>query len=62
MNATDSVLKVPVPRLKPDEIKGLQDFWKVYESHREEIRAEFAPHGRFPPFCCRSSLTPSERE
>jgi len=39
MNATDSALKVPVPRLKPDEIKGLRDFWEVYESHREEIRA-----------------------
>jgi len=40
MNVTDSASKVPVPRLKPDEIKGLQDFWKVYEANREEIRAE----------------------
>lgn len=40
MNTTDSASKVPVPRLKPDEMKGLQDFWEVYESHREEIRAE----------------------
>ena len=40
MNATDSSYKVSIPKLKPDEIKGLQDFWKVYESHREEIRAE----------------------
>ena len=39
MSATDSALKVRVPRLKPDEIKGLQDFWEVYESHRAEIRA-----------------------
>jgi len=40
MSVTDSASKVPVPRLKPDEIKGLQDFWKVYEANREEIRAE----------------------
>ena len=36
----DSALKVPIPRFRPDDIKGLQDFWKVYESHREEMRAE----------------------
>ena len=40
MIATDLSFKVPVPKLKPDEIKGLQDFWKIYESHREEISAE----------------------
>src|ERR1043165_7535506 len=39
-NATDSTLKVPIPRLQPDEIKGLQDFWKVYESHRSEVTAQ----------------------
>ena len=62
MNATDSAWKVRVPRLKSDEIKGLQDLWKIYESHHEEIRAallrmvseqpEFKfilAYGRYPP-------------
>jgi hypothetical protein len=40
MNAIDSTLKVPIPRLQPDEIKGLQDFWEVYESHRSEVTAQ----------------------
>ncbi|HET9588713.1 MAG TPA: PAS domain S-box protein [Anaerolineales bacterium] len=45
MKPANSSRKVPLPRLNPDEIKGLQDFWKVYESHREEIRAELVRTG-----------------
>ena len=40
MNAIDSTLKTPLPKLQPDEIKGLQDFWEVYESHRPEVTAQ----------------------
>jgi PAS domain S-box-containing protein len=40
MNATDSTLKVSIPKLRPDEIKGLQEFWEVYESHRPEVTAQ----------------------
>jgi len=40
MNAIDSTLKIPVPKLQPDEMKGLQDFWEVYESHRAEVTAQ----------------------
>jgi PAS domain S-box-containing protein len=29
-----------LPALTPEEQKGLQDYWKVYEAHRAEIRAE----------------------
>jgi PAS domain S-box-containing protein len=51
MIATASSFKVSIPRLKPDEIKGLQDFWKVYESHPEEIRAELLRRaGEHPEF------------
>lgn len=38
MNA--SALKVNAPKLTPQEKQGLQDYWKVYEIHREEINAK----------------------
>jgi len=39
--------KITIPNLTPDEKAGLQDYWKVYEAHREEITAkltEMASH------------------
>jgi len=30
---------ITIPELTPDEKQGLQDYWKVYESHRENITA-----------------------
>jgi len=28
---------ISLPTLAPDEIKGLQDYWRIYEVHRQEI-------------------------
>ena len=30
------------PALSPNELMGLQDYWRVYEAHRSEIRAELS--------------------
>ncbi len=38
MNA--SLPKVAIPELTPEEKQGLQDYWNVYEAHREEITVE----------------------
>ena len=38
MNA--SLPKVTIPNLTPDEKQGLQDYWNIYEAHREEITAQ----------------------
>jgi PAS domain S-box-containing protein len=35
MNA--SALKITVPQLTPEEKHSLQDYWNVYEAHREEV-------------------------
>src|SRR5919108_3423491 len=40
MSTTDAAWNVSAPKLTPDEVKGLQDFWEVYQSHHKEIRAE----------------------
>ena len=37
MDTTDSAKKARVPKLQPQQVEGLRDFWKVYESHRPEI-------------------------
>ena len=34
--------KVTSPHLSPEEKQGLQDYWTVYEAHREEISAQIA--------------------
>src|SRR6266511_1235431 len=34
-----SLPKVSIPHLTPDEKEGLQDYWRIYEAHREEITA-----------------------
>jgi len=35
-----SLPKITIPNLTPDEKQGLQDYWNVYEAHREEIDAQ----------------------
>lgn len=35
-----SLPKVTIPNLTPDEKAGLQDYWRIYEAHREEITAQ----------------------
>ncbi|HEX2995493.1 MAG TPA: PAS domain S-box protein, partial [Anaerolineales bacterium] len=35
-----SAPKVTIPEFTPDETQGLQDYWNVYEAHREEINAK----------------------
>ena len=37
-----SLPKVNIPQLSPEEQQGLQDYWRVYEAHREEITAQIA--------------------
>ena len=38
MNA--SLPKIPIPELTPEEKQGLQDYWTIYETHREKITAQ----------------------
>jgi hypothetical protein len=38
MNA--SLPKVTIPNLTPDEKEGLQDYWRIYEAHREEVTSQ----------------------
>lgn len=35
-----SLPEITIPNLTPDEKEGLQDYWKVYEAHQEEITAQ----------------------
>lgn len=37
MNAIPSSSKIVVPSLTTEESKGLQDYWGIYEAHREEV-------------------------
>ena len=37
-----SLPKISSPTLTPEEKQGLQDYWKVYELHREEVTAQLA--------------------
>lgn len=32
--------KVTIPNLTSDEKEGLQDYWRIYEAHREEVTAQ----------------------
>jgi PAS domain S-box-containing protein len=49
----DSLHDIRIPELTPDQKQGLQDYWKVYEAHREEIAARLvemmAQHPEFQP-------------
>jgi PAS domain S-box-containing protein len=37
-----SLPKITIPNLTPEEKQGLQDYWSVYEIHREEINVQLA--------------------
>src|SRR5215207_8373450 len=37
--STSTPSRIVIPRLSPEERKGLQDYWDVYEAHREEVSA-----------------------
>ena len=38
MNA--SLPKITIPNLTPDEKEGLQDYWRIYEAHRDEVTSQ----------------------
>jgi PAS domain S-box-containing protein len=49
----DSVQRIRIPELTPDQKQGLQDYWNVFEAHREEIAARLlemmSQHTEFQP-------------
>ena len=46
-----SLPKITLPDLTPEEKQGLQDYWNVYEPHRDEVTAEIAKMAtRHPEF------------
>jgi PAS domain S-box-containing protein len=50
-NASTSLPKVNIPRLTSEEQQELQEYWKVYEIHREEVTARLTEMaGRHPEF------------
>ena len=65
MNA--SLPKVAIPELTPEEKQGLQDYWNVYEAHREEITVEITKmansHPEFKPVmqAATAQTTPEQR-
>ena len=40
MAASDQTTRLVAPTLTADEIRELQDYWEVYEQHREQVTAE----------------------
>jgi PAS domain S-box-containing protein len=60
--------KTRIPKLTPDEQKGLGDYWQVYEAHQEEVNAELmrmAKNNRDFDFILNSPArqpTPAQRE
>lgn len=55
-----------IPNLTPDEKQGLQDYWSVYEAHREEITAKLqemaSEHAEFKFILQNSTLQPTAEE
>jgi len=64
MNA--SLPKVTIPNLTPDEQEGLQDYWRIYEAHREEITAQLmemaSQHPEFKYIMQNAASQPSAEE
>jgi PAS domain S-box-containing protein len=64
MNA--SLPKVTIPNLTPDEKDGLQDYWRVYETHREEVTAQLmemaSHHPEFRHIMQNTASQPSAEE
>ena len=61
-----SLPKTTIPDLTPKEKKGLQDYWKVYEAHREEITTQFlqmaSRHPEFKEFLQNTASQPSPEQ
>jgi PAS domain S-box-containing protein len=61
-----SLPKITIPKLSPVEKQGLQDYWKVYEAHREEISAKLlemaSQHEEFKFILQNTASQPSAEE
>lgn len=61
-----SLPKITSPNLSPEEKQGLQDYWKVYEVHREELTAEIAKmassHPEFKHILQNPSAQPTDEQ
>ncbi len=61
-----SLPKVVIPQLDPEEKQGLQDYWKVYEAHRDEVTAQIAEmalkHPEFKFILQNPSAQPTEEQ
>jgi hypothetical protein len=66
MNTSIPSSKIVVTQPTPEESKGLQDFWNVYEEHRQEVTAELIRRAEeFPEFSFilkNSSLQPTPEQ
>lgn len=66
MNTYTPSPKIIVPNLTNEERKGLQEYWQIYEAHRQEIAAELlrlaAQLPEFQFILQNSSLQPSPEE
>ena len=66
MDTSIPSFKVVAPEFTPEESKGLQDYWGVYEAHRYEIATELVyKAGEYPAFkfiLQNSSLQPSPEQ
>ena len=63
---TLSFPKITSPELTPEEKQGLQDYWNVYEAHREEINVEVAKiansHPEFKSLMQNPAAQPTEEQ
>jgi PAS domain S-box-containing protein len=61
-----SLLPIMIPKLTPEEKQGLQDYWNVYEAHREEISGQLllmaSQHPEFKFILQNSSAQPTPEE
>jgi PAS domain S-box-containing protein len=66
MNISIPSSKIVIPQPTPEEIKEIQDYWEVYEAHRQEISAELIRRAQeFPEFnfiLQNSTLQPSPEQ
>jgi PAS domain S-box-containing protein len=61
-----SLPKLTIPNFTPEEKKGLQDYWNLYEKHREEINAQLvemtAHHPEFKFILQNAATQPTPEE
>jgi PAS domain S-box-containing protein len=61
-----SLPKVMIPQLDPEEKQGLQDYWAVYEAHREAVTVKIAEmalkHPEFKSILQNPSALPTEEQ